>query len=325
MNRRDLLLASGAWASLAATGAGAQPKSPRVIGWFSVFTRESQKDVMHDFGVHLARLGHLEGRDFVFEGRWSDGRADTLPALARELVATKPAVLVTAGTAAIEALKGATSTIPIVFMSAGDPVLSGFVASLARPGGNITGAMLRTEITAKLFELVREILPAARRVAVLEHDRDPIARRMRESFEAAARALRYELLAMPVADAGGIEGAFGAAEKAKAEAVIVPQYSLFLINSQAVGALALKTRIPLFSTWRGFTAGGGLLSYYSDFREALARSAAITDKILRGANPAGIPVEQPDRYTLVVNAKTAAALGVRIPQSVLIRADEVIE
>lgn len=325
MNRRDLLLASGAWASLAATGAGAQARSPRVIGWFSVFTRESQKDVMHAFGVHLARLGHLEGRDFVFEGRWSDGRVDTLPALARELVAMKPAVLVTAGTAAIEALKGETSTIPIVFMSAGDPVLSGFVASLARPGGNITGAMLRTEIQTKLFELVREILPAARRIALLEHDRDPIARRLHDSFVAAALALRYELHAIPIADIGGIEGAFGAAENAKAEAMIVPQLSLFLIHAQAVGALALKSRIPLFSTWRGFTAGGGLLSYYSDFREALSRTAAITDKILRGANPAGIPVEQPDRYTLVVNMKTAAALGIKLPQPVLIRADEVIE
>lgn len=325
MNRRDLLLASGALVSLAATRAGALAKSPRVIGWLSVFTRESQKDVIHDFGVHLARLGHLEGRDFVFEGRWSDGRVDALPALARELVAMKPAVLVTAGTAGIEALKNATSTIPIVFSSAADPVLSGFVASLARPGGNITGATLRTELTAKLFELVREVLPAARRVALLEHDRDPIARRMRDTFVAAAQALRYELQAIPIANIGEIEGAFGTAERAKADAMIVPQYSLFLMHSQAVGGLALKSRIPLFSTWRGFTAGGGLLSYYSDFREALARAAAITDKILRGANPAEIPVEQPDRYTLVVSMKTAKAIGVRVPQSLLIRADEVIE
>jgi putative ABC transport system substrate-binding protein len=326
VKRRELLLASGALGALATARVSAQPKRPRTIGWFSVSDKESQLPTLRAFSASMAKLGHVEGRDFVFEGRWSSGKIETLPALAKELVALKPAVIVTASTAAIDALKKATSTIPIVFASAADPVASAFVASLARPGGNITGIMLRTELHEKLFDLIREITPATRRVALLAHESDPITAGLSDSMQRAAAALRFEMRVVNVARIEEIGRAFAEAAKGGAEAIIVPQYSLFLIaaNVQRIGELALKSRMPLFSTWRNFTVRGGLLSYYNDIRDSFARCAVFTDKILRGASPADLPIEQPDRYSLVINMKTADALAIKVPQAMLVRADEVI-
>ena len=325
MKRRALLLASGALAAIAAARAGAQPKKPRIIGWLFASTKEIQRTALQDFSADLARLGHVEGRDYVIEGRWSNGGVEPLTALARELVALKPAVIITAGSAAISALQKESNTVPIVFASVTDPIALGFVASLARPGGNITGVMLRGELNGKVLELMREILPGTRRVALLAHERDPVTARMFADFTKAATALKFDLVGAPVAKIEDVDQAFSEAVKSKCGAMFVPQFSLFLNHTAMIGALSTKVRLPLFSTWRSFTTGGGFLSYYAPFREIFARCAVLADKILRGASPAELPVEQPDRYALVINMKTAKALGIKVPQSVLIRADKVIE
>ena len=325
MRRRDVLIAASAWGALAATRARAQAKKPRLIGWLSPFTKENQKDVLRDFSSDLARLGQVEGRDYVIEGRWTGGSVEPLPALARELVALGPALIVTAGTAAIAALKAASDKVPVVFLGVGDPVAAGFVASLARPGGNITGVMLRPELGGKLFDLMRETLPAVRRVALLEHEGDPATSRISVLFRRTASALQYDLLAVRVTRIENIDRAFVEAVNGKCGAMIVPQQSLFLNHAQRIGELSVKSRIPVFSTWRAFTEAGGLLSYSAPLREMTARGAALVDKILRGVSPAELAVEQPDRYTLVINGRTARSLGIKLPQSVLISADEVIE
>lgn len=325
MKRREVLVAAGAWGALAAARAQAQAKQPRIIGWLFPITKEVQKDVLRDFSSDLALLGHVEGRDYVIEGRWTGGGVEPLPAFARELVALGPALIVTGGTAAITALKAASSTVPVVFLSVGDPVASGFVASLARPGRNITGVMLRQELNGKLFDLMREILPALRRVAFLGHDGDPATERIFPRIQRAAGVLRYELLAVRVSRIEGLDRAFAEAVSGKCGAVIVPQLSLFLNHAQRIGALSVKSKMPLFSTWRAFAAAGGLLSYYTSARVMISRGAALVDKILRGASPAELAVEQPDRYTLVVNKVTAKALGINFPQSVLLQASEVLE
>ena len=324
MNRRDLLLASGALGALAAARAGAQAQKRRIIGWLFAARKEMQTTVLSDFSADLARLGHVEGRDYVIEGRWTGGAVEPLPALARELVALEPAVIITAGSAAISALQKASSTVPVVFASVVDPIALGFVASLARPGGNITGVMLRTELNGKLFELIRETLPGIRRVALLLHPSDPVTGRTVTDFRKAANALQFDLLEALAARIEDIDNAFAVAVKGKCGAMFVPQLSLFLNHTARIGALSVQARLPLFSTWPSFTTGGGFLSYYTPFRDVLARCAALANKILRGASPADLPVEQPDRYALVINMKTAKALGIKVPESVLIRADEVI-
>jgi putative ABC transport system substrate-binding protein len=325
VKRRDLLAASAAFGALSAVHAAAQTQPPRIIVWFSIFTHEAQKSSMQDFSAHLARLGHVQGRDYVIEARFTAGDEAPLAALAREMVGLKPAVIVTGGGAPIAALKEATTTVPIIFYSAPDPVKSGFVASLARPGGNITGVALRGELHAKLFDLVREVLPASKRVALLEDEGNPVAQGFSKILKVRAEAMRYDLQIVPMAGIKDVDRAFATAVKGKAEAMIVPQYSLFLIHAKAIGEQASKARLPTFSTWRNFTLNGGLISYYSDFRDSIARIAALTDQVLRGASPAELPVEQPDRFTLVVNVKAAKALGIKMPQSVLVRADEVIQ
>lgn len=326
MKRRRLLIAAGALGALTAARAWAQPsKAPRLIGWFFSFTRESQNVVMKDFTTQLERLGHVEGRDFVIEGRWTDGNFQKLPALARELVALKPAAIVTAGTRDITALKHATDSVPIVFAGVFDPVASGFVASLGRPGGNITGVALRAELDAKLVELVRETLPAVRRVALVEHDNHPVSKRNAERFRQAASALRIEATSLRIERIDEIERAFAAAADSKVGALIESTATFSLLHAQKIGAAAARARLPLFSTLRGTTTGGGLLSYYSDIRETYRRCAVLVDKILRGASPADLAVEQRDRYSLVINQRTARALGIKVPQTVLLRADEVIE
>lgn len=325
MNRRRALLA-GVLAALAATRAMAQtPGAQRVLGWLSPLAQEGEKPMHERFIAALKAHGHVEGRDYRIESRWGDGDVPRLGALARDLVSRKPAVIVTAGTAAVAALKKETATVPIVFAAVGDPVQSGFVASLSRPGGNITGVMLRAEVLAKLLEHIRETLPAVRRIALLTHASDPSAPRIKVSFQRAAAALGYEHREIPVQQADDLGRAYAQAAKDKVQAIVVPPLSLFYLHKRKVTDLALAARLPLFTTMDRGGQDGALLSYTNDMAENYRRAAALVDRILRGANPADLPVEQPDRYYLMVNTRTAGGLGVRIPPSVLLRANEVIE
>jgi putative tryptophan/tyrosine transport system substrate-binding protein len=325
MNRRDTLLALVAFTLLAATRSFAQaPKPPRRIGWLAPASAKAFNQFIDIFTVRLRELGYAEGRDFAIEARYSDGHDERLPALAHELVARGPAVIVTAGSAAIGALRKETSSIPIVFGTAFDVVEQGFVASIARPGGNITGVTLRTESFPKLVQLIRETQPAARRISLLEHTGDRFAARSAQNLRQPAEALAFQWRAVRVGGEEDFERAFAEMARDKSDALIVPQIAVFGNRARVIADLAMKNKLPMYSTGR-YAAAGGLLGYASDNKENFRRAAAMVDKIFKGARPADIPIEEPDRFFLIVNLRTAKALRITIPQSVLIRADEVIE
>jgi putative ABC transport system substrate-binding protein len=241
-------------------------------------------------------------------------------------VALKPAVIVTSGSLAVSALQKETRTVPIVFGSAGDPVEQGFAKSLARPGGNITGVTLRMEISAKQVELAREMLPLARRIVALEHEGEAaVANRITEGFRSGASARGLELSVVRVKGVEELEHAFAEAARSKADIVISPALTLFALHARKLGEIAVKYRLPLVGGFRENALEGALFSYYSDLPENWRRAAVLVDKILKGARPAELPLEQPDRFLLVINLRTAKTLGITIPATVMLRADEVIE
>ncbi len=323
MNRRDAVFSALA---LGATPFGAWPQGlagPRRIGWLSEQTPKSSEISMSIVRAQLKELGQVEGRDFVIEGRWGDGKSERLAALARELIALKPAVIFAGTGLAVENLKQATSVVPIVFGNIGEPVERGFVASLARPGGNITGTTFRHEVFGKLVELVRDTLPAARRIAALEHETDPVAKRVTAHFAQAATALGTPLSIVRAQRADDLERAFAELRDLNAQALLLPPQ--FSPQAKLVAELAIKARLPAFGTLGWFADTGCLISLFNDTALTYARAAVLIDKILKGAKPADLAVESPERFEMVVNLKTARSLGITIPQGVLLRADRVIE
>ena len=323
MNRREWLLAAAALALPApAPVRAAQPRHR--IAFLGDTTAERTRGLLKIFKARLVELGHVEGRDFAIEERYSEGKPERLGPLAREVVATKPSVIVTAGSAAIAALQKATTSIPIVFWSGGALVEQGFVKSLARPGGNITGASVRGMGDATL-QLIRDCLPAARRIALLAYQPDPVARRNANDYLKSPAGSRYEMSVVWAKDAADFERAFAEIVALKADAVILPPLSAFFDHAAALAGLAQQARVPLFTSIRTAAAAGGLVSYSPDYLENFRRAAGLVDRILRGAKPGELPVEQPDRFVLTVNLRTAKTLGITIPQSVMLRADEVIQ
>jgi len=278
------------------------------------------------FVEELRRFGYVDGVNLTIDSRNADDDSARLPDLARELIAIKPAVILTAGTVeATAAAMKATSTIPIVFVHAIDPVRTGLVASLARPGGNVTGVTsLNADLGAKRLELIAEIAPGIRRIAVLASPVDPETSVMLQAVASAARTRRIQLDVREIKDPARLGNVIGDATKAGAGAVLVlgspPLYGL----SQPLAELALKHRLPSVSAWQEFPEKGGLASYGTDIQELFQRAAGMVDRIAKGAKPADLPVEQPTKFDLVVNLKTAKALGLKIPEPVLLRANEVI-
>jgi putative tryptophan/tyrosine transport system substrate-binding protein len=273
---------------------------------------------------HLAELGWVDGQTLLIEERYAEGRPERYPALIAELIRLKVDVLVAGGgTAGARAAKRATGTIPIVMPVMGDPVAAGLVASLARPGGNITGlSMLNTEISAKRVELLREVLPKVERVAVL---RDPAAPQADvDATQAAARTLGLRLQFLSASRPEEFQGAFQAARQAGAEALIVLASGFFNTQRRRLVDLAAQSRLIAVWEHRDFADTGGLMSYGPNLLDMNRRAATYVDKILKGAKPADLPIEQPTKFELVINLKTAKALGLTIPASVLARADEVI-
>ncbi|MBI3371499.1 MAG: ABC transporter substrate-binding protein [Betaproteobacteria bacterium] len=323
MNRRDTIVALLALGAAPLAAKAQPPTAPRRIGWL-ISSRKQYGPMIEAFTAKMKELGSIEGRDFVFEMRESEGRVDKLPALARELVALNPAVIVTAASAPIAALKRETTTVPIVFGTAAEVVEQGFVASFARPGGNITGVTLRGELRGKLVELIRETLPSARRIAVLEHESDAISRRASADYQRVNAMLGNQSRIVRLKGIEDLERAFEEIARARSEALIVGTMALFELHRKRIVELALKARLPVFSTMRSGEEGS-LLSYSSDQTENFRRVAVLVDKVLKGAKPADLPVEQPDRFVLEINLRVAKALGIKIPRSVLIRADKVIE
>lgn len=323
MNRRRLILASGALACLAALHARAQTAKPRRIAFLSPSTEKFGKPLIDAFSVKLKELGYIEGRDIVIDKRWAEGKFDNFAPLARELVAMQPAVIVASTNHSTAAFKQLTGTLPIVFISGVNPVEEGFVDSLARPGRNMTGTTYRGwEMVDKSLEMLREVLPSASRVALLEQADAPTPRdAVRKRFA----ALGLEVEFYPVGQAGEIEEVFARIVRSKPAAVHAGARPFFVSHASRIAALALKARLPLIGTRRPFVDAGGLLTYDNNLKDEYRRAAVYVDKILKGAKPADLPVEEPDLFEMVVNLRTAKALGIKIPQSVLLRATEVIE
>jgi len=303
-----------------------QPENIPRIGYLEAVSPSISAVRSEAFRQGLRELGYVEGKNIVTEYRYAEGKRDRLPALAAELVRLKVDVIVTAGASATRAAKKATSTIPIVMAQDSDPVGKGVVASLARPGGNITGlSTLAPEISGKQLELLKEIIPKLSRVAVLGTSTRPGNAQTLREVELAAGAFKVEVRYLDVLDPKKIETAFGAARKERADAVLVLAGRILISHRTQVVELAVKSRLPAIYPFPVYVEAGGLMSYGVRRSDLFRRAATYVDKILKGANPGELPIEQPTKFQLVINLKTAKALGITIPPSILFRADKVIK
>jgi putative tryptophan/tyrosine transport system substrate-binding protein len=325
MKRREFIAVLGgatAWPLAArAQQAGKLP----TIGLLDPSTPSSDGQLLAAFVQRLRELGWVEGRNVAIEIRWGEGRSERFAEIAAELVKLKVAVIVTYGTAPVIAAKKATPVIPIVFALAGDPVGSGLVASLARPGSNVTGLSLQTtDIAAKRIELLRAVVPTLSRLAILGNADNPTNLAEMREVLATARTLGLEAKTLDIRRTEDIVPAIEAL-KGGADALYVAGDPLFNANRVRINILAVGARLPTISIQRENVEAGGLMSYGPNFPDLFRRAAEYVDKILRGAKPAEIPVEQPTKFELVVNLVTAKALGIDVPATLLARADEVIE
>jgi ABC-type uncharacterized transport system substrate-binding protein len=304
--------------------AGAQPAGKaRRIGVLSGRALRSAHDPLRE---GLRQLGWVEGQNLALEHRTSGGQLDRIAAVAAELARLEPDVIVAESAAAALAVKRATSTIPVVFILVADPVGEGLVASLAHPGGNLTGlTTLSRELGGKRLQLLVQAIPNLSRVAIVYNPADPGAAGGIGEQQAAARTLGLTLQLFEVRSPGELDAAFPAIKQWRAQALAVPPGPFTGANQAKIGELALKLRVPAISAARSFAERGGLMAYGPSYDDLARRAATYVDKILKGAKPADLPVEQPTKFELVVNLRTAKALGVVIPQAVLIQADEVIQ
>jgi putative ABC transport system substrate-binding protein len=279
------------------------------------------------FRQGLRELGWVEGQNIAIEYRLAEGRLDRLPHLAAELVRLKVDVILATSTPPAVAAKNATTTIPIVMATSADPVGQRLVASLARPGGNVTGLSFSVglEVVGKELELLKETVPTVRRVAVLSNPANPGHALAIKNVQSRARALGVQLLLLVARDPNEFEPAFAAMTRERAGALLVVPDAVFGLHRARLQDLAVKSRLPAMYGLREHTEAGGLMSYAVDLRDSFRRSATYVDKIPKGAKPADLPIEQPTKFELVINLRTAKALGLAIPPSVLVRADEVIQ
>ncbi|MEO5953652.1 MAG: ABC transporter substrate-binding protein [Chloroflexia bacterium] len=326
MDRRAFLACAGATLVPAFSAAQQGIKNPR-IGYLT--TNLAAGHALEAFRQELRALGYVEGRNVDVEYRAAEGRAERLPALAAELVALKVDVIVAPTTPAALAAKLATGGLPIVFIGAGDPVTDGLVSSLARPGGNVTGlSSVAPDLVGKRLERLRQAVPGVRRVAVLWQpggSGDRTDRDLLRAADAAARALGVEPQLVEARTPADFERAFFEIMGARADALTVVGSAMFTNERKRLVDLAAKNRLPAMYSLREFVDAGGLMSYGVNMADLFRRAATYVDKILKGAKPADLPVEQPTKFELVINMKTARALGLTIPQPLLVRADEVIE
>jgi putative ABC transport system substrate-binding protein len=308
---------------LAPADGGAQPSAKvRRVGVLSSFS--GPLSAQPEFGRALGKLGYVEGRDFVLEPRYANRRYDQLPSLAAELVRLNVDVILALGTIAARAAKQTTTTIPIVVLS-GDPVAAGLVTSIARPGANITGlSRMSADVGAKRLQLLKEAVPGASRVAVLWSHSQPLHGAYMKALEAVASPLGVRLHAVEVRGPADLEHAFVTIAGARAHALFVLGDPMFIDHRRRLVRLAARHRLPTSFGEEGFAENGGLMSYGESYSESFRRAAAYADKILKGAKPADLPIEQPTRFELVINLKTAKALGLTIPDFLLARADKVI-
>jgi putative tryptophan/tyrosine transport system substrate-binding protein len=320
MRRREFIALLGGAASWPLAALAQQPKVP-TIGAL-VIGNISPEQFWREFRQGLRDLGYVEGQNIRFEFRSAEGHLDRLPELAAELVRLKVDIIVAWFTPTALAAKQATREIPIVMAETGDPIGTGLVASLPRPGGNVTGmASVTAELAGKCVQLIRDMLPSARRVTALANATDPFSKPFLQQIELGGEATGTTINPVSISNTEEFETAFAAMEKDRPDAIIV-QPSL---PTKRAAELALKHRVPAVSVPRWFVEEGGLMSYSAIYVELFRKAAVYVDKILKGAQPADLPVEQPIHFELVINMKTAKALGLTIPESFLLRADEVIE
>jgi putative tryptophan/tyrosine transport system substrate-binding protein len=328
MTRRTirLLITLALGLLVAPRAADAQPpgKLPRV-GILTAVTAPTAELCHALLRQRLRELGYVEGQHIVLESRSAEEQYERLPALAAQLVALPVDILVTWGTPAAVAAKQATSTVPIIVLAVGDPVGSGIVASLARPGGNVTGVTnLSAELSAKLLALLKEIVPELTQIAVLRNPRNPASAPQLQWTELAAQSLGVQLQVVDVRDPSEFEAAFLSMTRERAGALTVLADTMFLSQRRQIADLAIKRRLPATFNWREYAEAEGLIAYGPRVADQCRRVAEFADKILKGVRPAELPVEQPMRFELVLNLKTAQALGLTIPPTLLFQADEII-
>ena len=324
MRRRQFVILLGGAAAWPLAARAQQPAMP-TIGFLGAASASTQTKWTAAFVQRLRELGWIEGRTVSIEYRWAEGRSDRYTEIAAEFVKLNVNVIDAVGNEAAIAAKQVTSVIPIVFAVAGDPVGTGLVASLARPGGNVTGLSLQfTDLAGKQLELFREVVPGLRRLAIMANISSHAAVLEMHEVQTTARTLGLEVSTLEIRRAEDISPAFEAL-KSRADALYVCGDPLLNTNRIRLNTLAAAARLPTMEPFREHVEAGGLMSYGANFPDLFRRSGDYVDKILRGAKPADIPVEQPTKFDLVINLTTAKALGLTVPPSLLARADEVIE
>jgi putative tryptophan/tyrosine transport system substrate-binding protein len=322
--RRELIALLGGAAAAWPLAARAQQRA--TMPHVGILNYAAAQDVrVSQFQDALRRLGYVEGKNLAVTYRWADGALERLPELAAELVASKVDVIIALGPA-VWAAKRATTMVPIVIAFSGDPVGDGVVSSFARPGGNITGfSYMSTDLAAKRLELLSNAFAKESRIGILYNPQEPATRLEMQETEAAARPLGVTLLSLAVRHPDDLEQAFTAATHERADALLVFTHGFAVLNRARITALAARHRLPTLYGWRDFVDEGGLMSYGPDIDVLVRQAASYVDRIIRGERPGDLPVEQPTRLRLVINLKTAKALGLEMPPILLARADEVIE
>jgi putative ABC transport system substrate-binding protein len=308
--------------------ASAQSRKTVHIGVLSPFSASSgPAPSFQVFRDTLRELGHAEGQNLAFDYRWAEGKLERLPELAAELVRSKPDVVLSAwSTPAALAAKSATTTIPVVFIGVGDAVAVGLVASPARPGGNVTGStFLSEETVGKQLQLLKEAVPTLTRVATLTNPANPVYGALLRGVEAMGRRINVEVTRLNIQGPGDIEPAFESARRERVGGLVVLRDPVVITYRARVVELAAKHRLPVMYGWREFVDAGGLMSFEPSLPDLHRRAAGLVDRILKGARPADLPIEQSSKFDLVINLKTARALGLTIPPSMLLRAEQVIE
>ncbi len=326
MRRRDLVASLAATAAAWPLTARAQQKAMPVIGYLRPGSPGPTESRLAAFHQGLSETGYVEGQNVAIETLWAEGRYDRLPALAADLVGRKVDLIVASGVPSALAAKSATLTIPIVFHSGDDPVAAGVVASFARPGGNLTGvSMLNVELTAKRLELLAELVPQARVIALLANLNSPGTERIIRDVQEAARAKRVQLHILTASTESEIDGAFASLVQLHAGALLVGADGFLSGRREQLVALASRHAVPAIYQYREFADSGGLITYGINITSVYRQDGIYAGRILKGAKPADLPVQQPTKFELVINLKTAKALGLTVPQALLACADEVIE
>ena len=324
-NLKSAILLGATLFALCSSAQAQESKKVPLIGFLSSRSPDAEKSRLVAFQQGLQELGYLEGKNILVEQRYAAGKFDRLPDLAAELIRLKVNVLVTTGTPAAHAAKNATSAIPIVIGNAGDPVGTGLVASLARPGGNVTGlSVLNTELSGKRLELLKEVVPTASRIAVLLNPANSINPLQLKEIQSAGPASGVTLLSLEVKGTDDIDRAFTAMKKQRIGALIVLGDPLLETHRTRIAELAVKSQLPAIYSLAPYVEAGGLMSYGTNFDDTYRRAAVYVDKILKGAKPADLPVEQPTKFEFIINLKAAKQIGLTIPPNVLVRADRVI-